>query len=77
VESSARQGTMKSLSLLPGDAYLLHASTVLHRVTGLEEESDMRMAFNFAYCLSEDQEYGSSASLLYGRVAEAKPKVRA
>ncbi len=66
VEEAHSRREVQTLSLRPGDAYLLHASTVLHRVNPLVEQADIRVALNFAYSLTREQAYGETANLLYG-----------
>lgn len=56
---------VKKLKFSDGDAYLLHASKALHRVTPIIG-NDERIALNMAYSFSENQYYGKSATLLYG-----------
>lgn len=66
ISEAKKCGHIKSLQLNTGDAYVLNASRVLHRVTELESDCDERIAINFAYSFTEDQEFGNTADMLYG-----------
>lgn len=66
LEVARTNGGLKTLCLEAGDAYILHASSTLHRVTELEGQDDRRSVINFAYCADKNQEYGQTADLLYG-----------
>lgn len=49
-----------------GDAYLLRADRVAHRVTPLRAHGTRRVALNFAYEARAGATYGDSATVLYG-----------
>lgn len=66
ISDAEHSGHIKTLQLNDGDAYILHASRVLHRVTELESDLDERIAINLAYAFSQDQEFGDTADFLYG-----------
>ncbi len=49
-----------------GDAYLLRADRVLHRVTELTREGARRVVINLAFEATPNPTYGSTATKLYG-----------
>jgi hypothetical protein len=59
-------GLVRTASHRPGDAYLLRADRCLHRVTPLMTAGCRRVVINMAYQLTRNQEYGQTATWLYG-----------
>jgi hypothetical protein len=66
ISEAAQAGNIKTFRPKGGDAYLLHASAIPHRVTECALENDDRLVITFAYCDSLEQTDGPSPELLYG-----------
>ena len=65
VNRARSHGAIQERHHLPGDAYVLHASTVLHRVTPVAAPESQRSVLNMAYQRQEHQQYGHTATALY------------
>lgn len=65
ISRAQRSGKIQTHTLITGDAYLLHASKVAHRVTECLSDDDYRLATSLDYCENVDQIYGKSVDLLY------------
>lgn len=65
VEEAYKQNLIMTAHHLPGDAYLLRADQVLHRVSGLNSEGFRRIVLNLAYEATPNPTYGHTASMLY------------
>jgi hypothetical protein len=76
VERARAEGRVCVTQHAPGDAYLLKASTTLHRVTALTGEQQ-RAVLNMAYQEVPQQAYGTTATALYGSDDSAEDGVGA
>lgn len=65
VNRARAQGAIEERHHLPGDAYVLHAAAVLHRVTPVATPDSRRSVLNMAYQRQEHQHYGHTATALY------------
>jgi hypothetical protein len=66
VAAARADGLIRKADHRSGDAYLLRADRVAHRVAPLQAPGTRRIALNFAYEASAVASYGDSATVLYG-----------